>query len=101
MHCGRGMGPWEQGPVCLSVGGRRAEDERGFGVAMLPRWRSGKEPACQCRDARDTGLIPGSGRFPGRGNGNPLQYFCLGNPMDRGYSPWDGKELDMTEQLTL
>ena len=32
----------------------------------------------------DMGLIPGSGRFPGEGNGNPLQYSCLGNPMDRG-----------------
>ena len=31
----------------------------------------------------DIGLIPGSGRPPGEGNGNPLQYFCLGNPMDR------------------
>ena len=30
------------------------------------------------------GLIPGSGRFPGGGHGNPLQYFCLENPMDRG-----------------
>ena len=35
-------------------------------------------------NARDTGLIPGSGRFPGRENGNPLQYSCLENPMDRG-----------------
>ena len=34
--------------------------------------------------AEDTGLIPGLGRSPGEGNGNPLQYFCLGNPMDRG-----------------
>jgi len=34
-------------------------------------------------DIRDTGLISGSGRSPGGGNGNPLQYFCLGNPMDR------------------
>ena len=34
--------------------------------------------------AEDMGLIPGSGRSPGEGNGNPLQYFCLGNPMDRG-----------------
>ena len=33
---------------------------------------------------RDTGLIPESGRFPGEGNGNPLQYSCLENPMDRG-----------------
>ena len=41
----------------------------------------GKESAC---NARDPGLIPGSGRSPGEGNGNPLQYSCLGNPMDRG-----------------
>ena len=34
-------------------------------------------------DARDADLIPGSGRFPGAGNGNPLQYSCLENPMDR------------------
>ena len=33
--------------------------------------------------AEDTGLIPGSGRSPGGGNGNPLQYSCLKNPMDR------------------
>ena len=39
------------------------------------------------------GLTPGLGRFPGEGNGNPLQYSCLGNPMDReilaSYNPWD------------
>ena len=35
-------------------------------------------------DARDTGSIPGSARSPGEGNGNPLQYSCLENPMDRG-----------------
>ena len=35
-------------------------------------------------DARDMGLIPGWGRSPGVGNGNPLQYYCLGNSMDRG-----------------
>ena len=34
--------------------------------------------------AGDTGSIPGSGRFPGGGQGNPLQYACLENPMDRG-----------------
>ena len=46
------------------------------------------------------GSIPGSGRSPGGGNGNPLQYSCLGNPMDRGAwqaSPWGYKELNMTE----
>ena len=38
---------------------------------------SGKESTCQCRNTRDAGLIPGSGRFPGVGNGNPLQYSSL------------------------
>ena len=36
------------------------------------------------RDARAMGSIPGLGRFPREGNGNPFQYSCLGNPMDRG-----------------
>ena len=40
-------------------------------------------------------LIPGWGRSPGKGNGNPLQYSCLGSPMERGawldYSPWGRK----------
>ena len=42
---------------------------------------AGKESVC---NARDLGLIPGLGRSPGEGNGNPLQYSCLENPMDRG-----------------
>ena len=41
----------------------------------------GEESAC---NAGDLGLIPGLGRSPGEGNGNPLQYSCLENPMDRG-----------------
>ena len=41
----------------------------------------GKESAC---NTGDLGLIPGSGRSPGEGNGNPLQYSCLENSMDRG-----------------
>ena len=40
-----------------------------------------KESAC---NAEHIGSIPGSGRSPGEGNGNPLQYSCLGNPKDRG-----------------
>ena len=47
----------------------------------LPRWHGGKEPACQ---AGDVGSILGSGRFPGRGNGNSLLYHLLENPRDRG-----------------
>ena len=43
-----------------------------------------ENPPASAGDERDAGLIPGSGRFSGEGNGNPLQYSCLGNPMDRG-----------------
>ena len=43
-----------------------------------------KTPPANAGDARDAGLIPVSGRSPGGGDGNPLQYSCLGNPMDRG-----------------
>ena len=46
--------------------------------------------------ARDASLIPGLGRSPGVGNGNPLQYSCQKNSM-AGYSPWGRKESDMTE----
>ena len=52
--------------------------------AGLPRWLSGKESTCQYRRCRRRAFIPGSGRSPGEGNGSPLQYSCLGNPMDRG-----------------
>ena len=47
----------------------------------LPRWLTGKESACS---EGDMGSVPGWGRSPGEGNGNPLQYSCLENPMDRG-----------------
>ena len=51
----------------------------------LPRWFSGKESAYEAGDAAGaSGSIPGLGRTPGAGNGNPLQYSCLGNPIDRG-----------------
>ena len=49
---------------------------RGF-----PGGSNGKESAC---NVGELGLIPGLGRSPGGGNGNPFQYYCLGNPMDRG-----------------
>ena len=45
--------------------------------------------------AGDAGLIPGSGRPPGGGNGNPLQYSCLGNPMDRG--TWQATDHGVTK----
>ena len=50
-------------------------------VEIHRQWHSGKEPAC---NAADPSSIPGLGRSPGKGNGNPLQCSCLGNPKDRG-----------------
>ena len=46
-----------------------------------------KNLPANARDTRDMSSIPGSGRSPGEGNGNPLQYSCMGNPTDRGV-PW-------------
>ena len=69
-----------------------------YKVMDFPGGSDGKASAC---NAGDPGSIPGSGRSPGEGNGNPLQYSCLENPMDggawQGYSPWGRKESDKTE----
>ena len=62
----------------------------------LPGGSDGKKSACP---VGDLGVITGLGRFPGEGHGNPLQYSCLENPMDRGYSLWG--HTDTTEELTL
>ena len=64
----------------------------------------GSEVKASAWNAGNLGLIPGSGRSPGEGNGTPLQYSCLENPMDGGawwatYSPRGRKELDTTERL--
>ena len=61
-----------------------------------------KKPPANTEDVRDLGSIPGLGRSSGGGHGNPLQYSCLENPMDRGawwatYSLRGHKELDTTE----
>ena len=69
------------------------------------RWRSlggtdSKESACSVGDTGDMGSVPGSGRSPGQGSGNPLQYCCLENPMDRGLvgcRPWSRTESDTSE----
>ena len=49
----------------------------------FPDSSAGKESSCNAGDTGDVGLIPGLGRSPARGNGNPLQYSCLKKPMDR------------------
>ena len=64
-----------------------------------------KIPPANAGDTEDTSLIPALGRFPERGNDNPLQYSCLENPMDRGdlwaiYGPWGCKESDATQHTS-
>ena len=63
-----------------------------------------KNPPANAEDTRDVGSIPGSGRSPGVGNGNLLQYSCLENPMDR--AAWQATvhsvtESDMTEYIHI
>ena len=67
----------------------------------VPGGANGKDPSTSAGDLRDPGAIPGLGRSPGGGHGNPLQYSCLENPHGQrslvGYRPWGHKELDMME----
>ena len=72
----------------------------------LGNFPGGSDSKASAYSAGDPGSIPVLGRSPGEGNGNPLQYSCLENPMDGGawlqstdYSPWGCKELDTTERL--
>ena len=69
-------------------------------IMGFPGGTSGKNPSANAGDIRDADSIPGSGRYPGGGHGNPLQYSCLENPMDRGVC-WATvhrvAELDTTE----
>ena len=77
----------------------------------FPGGSDSKESTCNSRDpdsncnSRDPDSITGLVRSPGKGNDNPFQYSCLENPHGQrslvGYSPWDCKESDTTEQLTL
>ena len=57
-----------------------------------------KNPPAKAGDIRNEGSIPGSGRSPGEGNGNPLQYSCLGNPMHR--EAWRATVHGVTESQT-
>ena len=73
---------------------------RFISVPFMGIGSDGKESAC---NEGDLGLIPGSGRSLGEGNGNPLQYSCLENPWTKepgGSSLWGRKESDKTEQLS-
>ena len=104
--------PWMEEPGGLqSMEFSRPEHRRGQPLPFpghpgfpkeFPSDSDGKAPSY---NAGDLGSNPGSGRSSGEGNGNPLQYSCLENPMDGGawlsYSMWGRKELDTTERLPL
>ena len=95
-----------------TTGQRRGRDAFCSQAADQPQGKSmgfqvstnGKESACQSRRHKDMSLIPGLGRFPGGGNGNPFRYSCLEDSTDRGDfgldSPWGRKVSDMTECLS-
>ena len=85
-----GVGDGQGGLTCCNSWGHKESDttERlnwtelnWYVLWSLPRWLSGEESTS---NAGDAGSIPGSRRSPGEGNGNPLQFACLGDPMDRG-----------------
>jgi len=63
----------------------------------LPRWLSNKESTCQ---AGDSCSVSGLGRSPGEGKGNPFQFSCLGNPMDRGGCKRVGHNLAAKQQIS-
>ena len=71
-------------------------------LSSLEDFPDGSDGKASVYNAGDLGLIPGSGRFPGEGNGNPLQYSCLENPITEelgaGYSPWGRKKSGKTER---
>ena len=102
--------------------GRTSFDPMAFTTSVCPSWQTSlfvflnwsiialrasqvalvvKNPPANAGDVRDMGSIPGLGRFPGGGHGNPFQYSCLENPHGQrslvGYSPWGCKESNTTE----
>ena len=87
-------------PLCSVEGPADTPFVNFIRIAGFPGDSVVKNLFAKAGDARDVGLIPESGRSPGRGNGNTLQYSCLGNTMER--RTWQAtvhgvaKELDMT-----
>ena len=102
--------PWTEEPGGVqSMGSQESDMTKQLnyhhrGLSGLPRWCSSKEPVCQCRRHRRGRVNPWARKIPWRRHGNPLQYSCLENSMDRG--AWRAivhgiaKSWDMTEWLT-
>ena len=86
-------------PICILLSQALSSDNNIY--IASPGGSNGKESTC---NAGDLGSIPGLGRSPEGGHGNPLQNSCLENSHEQrslvGYSPWGLRELDTTEQLS-
>ena len=96
------MGPHLQRRCLMGVGLAPGWASAGFSQPALcpgpPQWLSDKESACSAGDTGDLDSTHGSGRSPGAGHGNPLQYSCLENPMDRG--AWQATVHGVAKSLT-
>ena len=64
--------------------GKNGNSDRLYFLGVPNNFPGGSDGKVSFYNAGDLGLIPGLGRSPGEGNGNPLHYYCLENPMDRG-----------------
>ena len=65
-------------------------------IGGFPHGSAVKNVSANTRDVGEAGFIPGSGRSPGEGNGNPLQYSCLAQRSLKGHTLWGHKESDTT-----
>ena len=76
---------FEAGTIIIPITHKKTEHREGEDLTRAVKvGLVVKSPPASAGDVRDTGLIPGLGRSPGEGNGNPLQYSCLENSIDRG-----------------
>ena len=98
----RGRGAWWAAVYGVARSRTRLKQLSSFAARTSQVVLVVKNPPANAGDVRDVNLTPGSGRCLGEGHGNPFQYFCLENPMERG-TPWTGcsswgcKESDITE----
>ena len=86
----------------LRLGKRWEEVSKGSGYMYIQDFPGGSDGKASAYNVGDLGSIPGSGRFPGEGNGNPLLYSCLENPMDGGaWCPWVTKSRTRLSDFTF
>ena len=93
---------WPRGFILFSSWKEKQDQGNNLGMVYsclvgFPAGASGKEPICQCRRCKRCGAITGLGKSPRGGNGNPLQNYCLENPVDRG--AWQAIAHGVTQRI--